>query len=48
MGATLGPLWFGLMLDHNLAPQMFVVVAVLLVIAITTVLQARRAIAANA
>jgi MFS transporter, FSR family, fosmidomycin resistance protein len=47
VGATLGPLWFGMMLDHGLAPQMFLVVAVLLVIAITTVLQARRAISAN-
>ena len=44
VGAMLGPLWFGLMLDHGLAPQMFMVVAVLLVIAIMTVLQARRAI----
>lgn len=45
VGATLGPLWFGLMLDHGLAPQMFIVIAVLLMIAITTVLHARRAIA---
>ncbi len=44
VGATLGPLWFGLMLDHGLAPQMFMVVAVLLAVAIMTVLQARRAI----
>ena len=48
VGATLGPLWFGLMLDHGLAPQMFIVVAVLFLFAIMTVLQARRAIAANA
>ena len=47
VGATLGPLWFGLMLDHGLAPQMFMVVAVLFVFAIMTVLQARRAIVAN-
>jgi MFS family permease len=45
VGATLGPLWFGLMLDHGLARQMFIAVAVLLAVAITTVLQARRAIA---
>ena len=44
VGATLGPLWFGLMLDHGLARQMFMAVAVLLAIAIMTVLQARRAI----
>ena len=42
VGAMLGPVWFGLMLDHGLAPQMFIVVAVLLVVAIMTVLQARR------
>lgn len=48
VGATLGPLWFGLMLDHGLARQMFVAVAVLLAIAIMTVLQARRAIAEGA
>ncbi len=47
VGATLGPLWFGLMLDHGLAPQMFMVVAVLLVIAIMTVLQARRVIVSS-
>ena len=47
VGATLGPLWFGLMLDHGLAPQMFIVVAVLLVVAIMTVLQARRVIASS-
>jgi MFS transporter, FSR family, fosmidomycin resistance protein len=44
VGATLGPLWFGMMLDHGLAPQMFMVVAGLFVIAIMTVLQTRRAI----
>ena len=48
VGAMIGPVWFGLMLDHGLAPQMFVVVAMLLVVAIMTVLQARRAIAGNA
>lgn len=48
VGATLGPLWFGLMLDHGLAQQMFVVVAILLAIAIMTALQARRAIAQGA
>jgi FSR family fosmidomycin resistance protein-like MFS transporter len=44
VGATLGPLWFGLLLDHGLAAQMFVAVALLLVIAIMTVLRAQRAI----
>jgi MFS transporter, FSR family, fosmidomycin resistance protein len=44
VGATLGPLWFGLLLDHGLAAQMFMAVALLLVIAIMTVLRAQRAI----
>jgi MFS family permease len=44
VGATLGPLWFGLLLDHGLGAQMFVAVAVLLLAAIMTVAQARRAI----
>jgi MFS family permease len=47
VGATLGPLWFGLMLDHGLAREMFLTVGVLLGIAIMTVLQARRAIGAR-
>lgn len=43
VGATLGPLLLGLMLDNNLSSQMFVAVAVLFAVAITTVLQVRRA-----
>jgi len=42
LGATLGPIWFGLMLDHGLPGQMFLVVSVLLVVAVGTVLQVRR------
>ena len=42
LGATLGPVWFGLMLDHGLSRQMFLVVGVLLVVAVGTVLQVRR------
>ena len=42
LGAMLGPVWFGLMLDHGLARQMFFVVSLLLVVAIATVLQVRR------
>jgi MFS family permease len=42
LGATLGPIWFGLMLDHDLPRQMFLVVSVLLVVAVGTVLQVRR------
>jgi MFS family permease len=45
LGATLGPLWFGLMLDHHLAQAMFLAVAGLFALAIFTVLSARRAIA---
>jgi len=48
IGSMLGPVWFGVMLDHGLAPQMFVVVAVLLLVAIMTVLQVRRAIVMSA
>ena len=42
LGAMLGPVWFGLMLDHGLSRQMFFVVSVLLVVAVATVLQVRR------
>jgi hypothetical protein len=42
LGATLGPLWFGLLLDHHLAQAMFLEVAGLFVLALFTVLSARR------
>jgi MFS family permease len=42
LGAMLGPVWFGFMLDHALGRQMFLVVAVLFVAAIATVTQVRR------
>jgi len=48
VGATLGPLWFGLLLDHGMGRQMFLAIALLLALAIVTVLQARRAIAVQA
>ena len=48
IGATLGPVWFGLMLDHGLAREMFFVIAAMLVIAIGTVVNVRRAMAARA
>jgi len=47
LGATLGPIWFGLMLDHGSARQVFLVVSVLLVVAVGTVLQVRRSPAAS-
>jgi MFS family permease len=42
LGAMLGPVWFGFMLDHGLASQMFFVVGALQVVAVGTVLQVRR------
>jgi len=43
IGASLGPIWFGLMLDHRLAREMFYTIAALLVVAIATVVNVRRA-----
>ena len=42
----LGPVWFGLMLDHGLGREMFYVVAGLLVLAVGTVVRVRRALVA--
>jgi len=42
LGATLGPIWFGVMLDHGLGRQMFFVIAALYVVAIATVINVRR------
>ncbi len=42
------PDWFGLMLDHQLAREMFYTIAALLVIAIATVVNVRRAVVARA
>ena len=47
IGATLGPIWFGLMLDHAMARGVFVAVAALFVVAIGTVIQVKRAIVAH-
>lgn len=47
LGATLGPLWFGLLLDHQLAQAMFLAVAALFAVAIVTVLSVRRALVAG-
>jgi MFS family permease len=43
LGATLGPVWFGVMLDRALAREMFYAVAFCLALAIGTVFQVRRA-----
>jgi MFS family permease len=48
LGATLGPVWFGAMLDHALAREMFFVIATLFVVAIGTVVNVRRALASRA
>ncbi len=42
LGAMVGPVWFGLLLDHGLARQMFFVVGVLFAVAVATVLNVRR------
>jgi len=47
IGASLGPVWFGLMLDHSMAREMFYTIAALLVIAIATVVNVRRAVVAR-
>ena len=44
LGAMLGPVWFGVMLDHGLAREVFAGIAALLVVAIATVVQVRRAV----
>jgi MFS family permease len=43
LGATLGPVWFGLMLDHGQGREMFYVIALLLALAVGTVVRVRRA-----
>ena len=43
LGSMLGPVWFGLMLDHGLAREVFFAIAALFVVAIGTVVQVRRA-----
>lgn len=43
LGAMVGPVWFGLMLDHALGREMFYVVAALLLLAVGTVYRVRRA-----
>jgi predicted MFS family arabinose efflux permease len=42
LGATLGPIGFGLMLDRHLGREMFFVIAVLYLVAIATVVNVRR------
>jgi MFS family permease len=43
LGATVGPVWFGLMLDHGQGRQMFYVIAALLTLAVGTVVRVRHA-----
>jgi MFS family permease len=42
LGATLGPIGFGLMLDHQLGRELFFAIAALYVVAIATVVNVRR------
>ena len=42
LGSMLGPVWFGIMLDHGLAREVFVAIGVLFIVAIGTVVQVRR------
>jgi MFS family permease len=42
LGATVGPVWFGFMLDHHLGREMFYVIALLYLVAIATVVNVRR------
>jgi MFS family permease len=42
LGATLGPVGFGLMLDRHLGREMFFVIALLYLLAIATVVNVRR------
>ena len=46
-GAMLGPVWFGMMLDHGYARQVLYVIAAMFAAAIGTVVQVRRAAAAR-
>ena len=48
LGATLGPVWFGFLLDHGQAREMFYVIAGCLLLAIGTVVQMRRFVGARA
>ena len=48
VGATIGPIWFGFMLDHALGQAVFAGAAACFVVAIATVLQVRRAGAVRA
>ncbi len=43
LGALIGPVWFGLMLDHGQGREIFFVVAALLAVAVLTVVRVRRA-----
>lgn len=43
LGAMMGPIAFGLMLDHGLGREMFYAIAALLVLAVGTVIRVRRA-----
>jgi MFS family permease len=48
IGSTVGPIWFGLMLDHAMARGLFFAIAALLAASIATVFQVRRALGTRA
>ena len=48
LGAMLGPVWFGYLLDHQMGRSVFAATAVCFVVAIATVVQVRRASVARA
>lgn len=43
LGATVGPIWFGLLLDHGMGREMFYFVAAIFTLAVGTVVRVRRA-----
>ena len=43
LGATVGPIWFGLLLDHGMGREMFYFVAAIFALAVGTVVRVRRA-----
>jgi MFS family permease len=48
LGAAIGPVWFGFMLDHRQGNAIFLAAAACFVVAIATVMQVRRSRIAHA
>ena len=47
LGSTLGPVWFGYLLDHGMGRSVFVGAGACFLVAIATVMQVRRATVAR-